>query len=186
MAKPSRSPRPPLRFLPSYPIPRTLVPVDPELSRSGSHSDLVRFGLDDDPLLAWPRYYVDASPESSLVSKARRSSFVSDLILALFSQDTANCLNGNLSGSVELRPIGPWLVTSLVDVPPSASPLILTMAAGFFIDRTRWRRYLNIVTAIIGIVGFFILISILNPKVHYAGRFFRAIGIYPTIPNTLS
>lgn len=37
-----------------------------------------------------------------------------------------------------------------------------------------------------GIAGFLILISMLNPKVQYAGTFLEAIGIYPTIPNTLS
>ncbi|KAH7137729.1 major facilitator superfamily domain-containing protein [Dactylonectria macrodidyma] len=74
----------------------------------------------------------------------------------------------------------------LMSVAPYAAAATVTVAVGFLADRTRWRGYLNMVTVTIGIVGFLMLISTSNPKVQYAGTFFGAIGIYPTIPNTLS
>ncbi|KAH7002669.1 major facilitator superfamily domain-containing protein [Ilyonectria destructans] len=74
----------------------------------------------------------------------------------------------------------------LMSVAPYAAAATVTVAIGFLADRTRWRGYLNMVTVTVGIAGFLMLISTSNPKVQYAGTFFGAIGIYPTIPNTLS
>ena len=74
----------------------------------------------------------------------------------------------------------------LLSVPPYAVAAALTVTVGFIADRTRWRGYCNIVTVIIGIVGFTMLLATDRPSVQYAGTFLGAAGIYPTISNTLS
>jgi hypothetical protein len=74
----------------------------------------------------------------------------------------------------------------LLTVPPYACAAVCTVAVGFLADRTRWRGYCNIATVIVGMVGFIMLISSGRADVQYAGTFLGAIGIYPTISNTLS
>jgi len=75
----------------------------------------------------------------------------------------------------------------LLSVPPYAVAAALTIAVGFYADRSRHRRgYCNIATVMLGIVGFIMLISTSNPTVQYVAVFLGAAGIYPTIPNTLS
>jgi MFS family permease len=74
----------------------------------------------------------------------------------------------------------------LLTVPPYVCAAIVTVCVGFFADRTRWRGYCNMATVCIGILGFALLISSGNIRVQYAGTFLGAIGIYPTIPITLS
>lgn len=74
----------------------------------------------------------------------------------------------------------------LLSVPPYAVAAVCTISVGFLADRTRWRGYCNMGTVIIGIVGFVMLIATANPRVQYAGTFLGAMGIYPTIANTLS
>lgn len=74
----------------------------------------------------------------------------------------------------------------LLSVPPYAVAALLTVAVGFFADRTRYRGYCNMATVTIGIVGFVMLIASQDPRVQYAGTFLGAAGIYPTISNTLS
>lgn len=74
----------------------------------------------------------------------------------------------------------------LLSVPPYAVAAVCTISVGFIADRTRWRGYCNMGTVIVGIVGFVMLISTAKPKVQYAGTFLGAMGIYPTIANTLS
>jgi hypothetical protein len=74
----------------------------------------------------------------------------------------------------------------LLSVPPYACAAVCTVAVGFIGDRTKWRGYLNMATVSIGIVGFIMLISTTNPNVQYAGTFLGAMGIYPTISNTIS
>ncbi len=74
----------------------------------------------------------------------------------------------------------------LLSVPPYACAAVCTVAVGFLADRTRWRGYCNIGTVLIGMVGFILLLASADPGVQYAGTFLGAVGIYPTISNTLS
>jgi len=74
----------------------------------------------------------------------------------------------------------------LLTVPPYACAAVMTVAIGFFADRTRWRGYCNMATVTVGAVGFVMLLSTPNVQVQYAGVFLGAVGIYPTIPNTLA
>lgn len=74
----------------------------------------------------------------------------------------------------------------LLSVPPYACAAVCTILVGFFADRTRWRGYCNMVTVSIGIIGFAMLLGSSNPQVQYAAVFLGAVGIYPTIPNSLS
>jgi len=74
----------------------------------------------------------------------------------------------------------------LLSVPPYACAATATILIGWIGDRTRKRGLLNIITVSIGIVGFCMLIGSPSPRIQYAGTFLGAVGIYPTIPNTLA
>jgi MFS family permease len=74
----------------------------------------------------------------------------------------------------------------LLTVPPYACAAVLTVVVGLLADRTRWRGLCNIGTVVIGMVGFIMLLASSNLDVQYAGVFLGAMGIYPTISNTLS
>lgn len=74
----------------------------------------------------------------------------------------------------------------LFSVPPYAAGAIVTVIVGWYSDKSRMRGYCNIGTVLVGIVGFILLISTENPGVQYAGTFLGAMGIYPTVSNTLS
>lgn len=74
----------------------------------------------------------------------------------------------------------------LLSVPPYAVAAALTIAVGFYADRSRHRGYCNMATVTLGIIGFIMLISTSNPTIQYIAVFLGAAGIYPTIPNTLS
>jgi MFS family permease len=74
----------------------------------------------------------------------------------------------------------------LLTVPPYVCAAVVTICVGFFADRTRWRGFCNMATVSIGILGFALLISSGDIHIQYAGTFLGAIGIYPTIPVTLS
>jgi MFS family permease len=74
----------------------------------------------------------------------------------------------------------------LLTVPPYVCAAVVTICVGFFADRTRWRGFCNMATVSIGTLGFTLLISSGDIHIQYAGTFLGAIGIYPTIPVTLS
>lgn len=74
----------------------------------------------------------------------------------------------------------------LMSVPPYAAAAVVTVIVGYIADRTRCRGYCNIATVVVGIGGFAMLIGSADPSVQYAGTFLGAVGIYPTIPNTLA
>ena len=74
----------------------------------------------------------------------------------------------------------------LFTVPPYAAGALLTVFVGWYSDKTRRRGICNMVTVLLGIVGFVMLIATDDPAVQYAGTFLGAMGIYPTISNTLS
>jgi len=75
---------------------------------------------------------------------------------------------------------------NLLSVPPYAVAAVVTVAVGYIADRTQQRGYCNMVVSIFGIVGFVMLIGSGSPNVQYAGTFLGAVGIYPTIANTVT
>lgn len=74
----------------------------------------------------------------------------------------------------------------LLSVPPYAVAAILTVVVGFVSDRTRRRGVYLMGCALLGVVGFVMLIATTNPAVQYAGTFLGAMGIYPTISLTIA
>lgn len=74
----------------------------------------------------------------------------------------------------------------LLSVPPYALAAVMTIFIGYIADRTQQRGLCNIGVSMIGIVGFAMLLSGASPGVQYAGTFLGALGIYPTIPNTIT
>ncbi|KAF2166533.1 hypothetical protein M409DRAFT_54872 [Zasmidium cellare ATCC 36951] len=77
-------------------------------------------------------------------------------------------------------------VANLLSVPPYAAAAILTVALGFIADRTRARGWCNIITSLLAIAGFAMLLGSQDPNMKYAGTFLGALGIYPTIANTIT
>jgi nitrate/nitrite transporter NarK len=75
---------------------------------------------------------------------------------------------------------------NLLTVPPYAAAAIMTIAVGWYGDRTRRRGLCNIVMAMVAMVGFIMLISTRRPAVQYLGTFLGAMGIYPAIANTIA
>jgi sugar phosphate permease len=75
---------------------------------------------------------------------------------------------------------------NLLTVPPYAAAAIMTISVGWYADRTKRRGLSNIVMSLLGITGFIMLIASQKPGVKYAGTFLGAMGIYPTIANTIS
>lgn len=74
----------------------------------------------------------------------------------------------------------------LLSVPPYACAAAATVVVGFVGDRTKWRGYCNIVTVCVGIIGFAMLLGSADPHVQYGAVFLGAMGIYPTVSNTVS
>ncbi|KAF7442710.1 pantothenate transporter liz1 [Pyrenophora tritici-repentis] len=75
---------------------------------------------------------------------------------------------------------------NLLSVPPYAVAAVVTVVVGYIADRTQQRGYCNMAVSIFGIVGFAMLIGSGSPNVQYAGTFLGAVGIYPTIANTVT
>jgi len=73
-----------------------------------------------------------------------------------------------------------------LSVPPYAAAAALTVAIGWIADKTKKRGICNLVVSAIGCVGFAMLLATTNPKVQYAATFLGAMGIYPTVSNTLT
>ncbi|UPK95911.1 hypothetical protein LCI18_006846 [Fusarium solani-melongenae] len=74
----------------------------------------------------------------------------------------------------------------LLSVPPYACAALATIFVGFTADRTKWRGFCNIATVCVGIIGFIMLLASHKPKVQYGAVFLGAMGIYPTVSNTVS
>lgn len=62
----------------------------------------------------------------------------------------------------------------------------MTVTIGFISDRTRQRGLCNILVSFLGIIGFSMLLGCETAGARYAGTFLGAMGIYPTIANTIS
>jgi len=75
---------------------------------------------------------------------------------------------------------------NLLSVPPYAAAAIMTILVGWYADRTKRRGLCNIVMALFGVAGFAMLLGSQTPGVKYAGTFLGAIGIYPTVANTIA
>jgi MFS family permease len=75
---------------------------------------------------------------------------------------------------------------NLLSVPPYAAAAIMTVLVGWYADRTGRRGACNIAASLLGIAGFVMLLGAREPGVKYAGTFLGAMGIYPTIANTIS
>lgn len=73
-----------------------------------------------------------------------------------------------------------------MSVPPYACAAAMTVFIGWLADRTKWRGYCNMVVSFMGCVGFAMLLASSNVHIQYAGTFLGAMGIYPTVSNTLS
>ena len=71
-------------------------------------------------------------------------------------------------------------------MPPYAAAAVVTVGVGFIADRTKQRGITNILTSLVAIAGFALLLGAPSPGARYAGTFLGAIGIYPTISNTIS
>ncbi|KJZ77938.1 hypothetical protein HIM_02575 [Hirsutella minnesotensis 3608] len=74
----------------------------------------------------------------------------------------------------------------LLSVPPYAVAAVMTVVVGFLSDRTKKRGVYNMGCAIVGIVGFIMLIASTTPGVQYFGTFLGACGIYPSISLTIA
>lgn len=74
----------------------------------------------------------------------------------------------------------------LLSVPPYAVAAILTIAVGFWSDRLKRRGVFNMGCALVGCVGFIMLMATTNPAVQYVGTFLGACGIYPSISLTIA
>ncbi|GAB7358724.1 hypothetical protein MBLNU230_g3953t1 [Neophaeotheca triangularis] len=74
----------------------------------------------------------------------------------------------------------------LLSVPPYAAAALLTVATGWLADRTGKRGFCNMAVATLGCVGFAMLLGSTNLAVNYTGTFLAAMGIYPTVANSLS
>jgi nitrate/nitrite transporter NarK len=75
---------------------------------------------------------------------------------------------------------------NLLTVPPYAAAAVATVLVGWYADRTGRRGACNISMATVGIAGFAMLLGAKEAKVKYAGTFLGAVGIYPTIANTIT
>ncbi|THW49406.1 pantothenate transporter liz1 [Aureobasidium pullulans] len=75
---------------------------------------------------------------------------------------------------------------NLLSVPPYAAAAVMTVVIGYVADRTQQRGLCNICVSLIGITGFCMLIGSQSPGVKYTGTFLGALGIYPTIANSVT
>ncbi|KAL8672675.1 MAG: hypothetical protein Q9168_002881 [Polycauliona sp. 1 TL-2023] len=74
----------------------------------------------------------------------------------------------------------------LLSVPPYVAAACMTILIGYIADRTQQRGLCNAGVAILGVIGFAMLLGSKQPSVQYAGTFLGALGIYPCIANTIT
>lgn len=74
----------------------------------------------------------------------------------------------------------------LYSVPPYVLAALFTVVVGYVSDRAHKRGIFNILSSIVGAVGFIMQLASPSPAVRYTGTFLGALGIYPCIPNTIS
>lgn len=75
---------------------------------------------------------------------------------------------------------------NLLTVPSYVAAAISTIAVGWYADKVKSRGIFNIVMSLVALVGFSMLIGSTQPGVQYTGTYLAALGIYPTLPNTIT
>ena len=75
---------------------------------------------------------------------------------------------------------------NLLSVPPYAAAAALTVLVGWYADKTQRRGLCNVTVSLFAVLGFSMLLGSTNSNVKYAATFFAALGIYPTIANTIT
>ena len=70
----------------------------------------------------------------------------------------------------------------LMSVPPYVSGCIITIATGYYADKTRKRGVFMLAFCLLAIVGWSLLIASGKPAIQYAGTFLACAGIFPLVP----
>lgn len=70
----------------------------------------------------------------------------------------------------------------LMSVPPYAAGCVVTIAAGFFADRSKRRGQYMLGFSALAILGWVFLISTTIPAVQYVGTFMACAGIFSCVP----
>ncbi|ORY81511.1 putative MFS transporter [Protomyces lactucae-debilis] len=74
----------------------------------------------------------------------------------------------------------------LYSVAPYVVAAFGTICLGYIGDRFGYRSLLNMLSSTIAIIGFALLLGERNKNIQYLGTFLGALGVYPTIPLTIS
>lgn len=74
----------------------------------------------------------------------------------------------------------------LLSVPPYVAGCIATLAAGYYSDKLYRRGWFIFGHAWLGIIGYTMTISSGKPGLSYAGTIVAALGVFPTIPCSIS
>ncbi|KAI5776576.1 retrograde regulation protein 2 [Geopyxis carbonaria] len=74
----------------------------------------------------------------------------------------------------------------LLSVPPYVAACALTIVVGWAADRANARAVFNLAPAVLGVVGFALLLASRSAPLSYAATFLAALGIYPCIANTVT
>jgi MFS family permease len=75
---------------------------------------------------------------------------------------------------------------NLMSVPSYMAAVVLTIAIGWYADKTQYRGFCNLAMSLLAIVGFVMMLGSNRSGIKYAGTYLAALGIYPTIPNTIT
>lgn len=79
--------------------------------------------------------------------------------------------------------------SQLLTIPPYAVATLFTIVWAILSERYKRRALFIVTTSSVAIIGYIILLANTNPKKHpgvsYAGTFFAAIGIYPSVALVL-
>ncbi|KAJ4153751.1 hypothetical protein LMH87_010225 [Akanthomyces muscarius] len=88
--------------------------------------------------------------------------------------------------SMNLVPHNDIVKNQLLSVPPYILAAIMTVVIGFWSDRVNRRGVFNMGCALVGTIGFIMMISTTKPVVQYIGTFLGALGIYPSVSLTIA
>jgi nitrate/nitrite transporter NarK len=155
--------------------------------------DTARFLTPEEKLRAQRRLRADNQTRAEAEKISRKYVFqaIKDWKTWLYAVQYMGCLCALYSFSLFLPTIMVSLGytgnrAQLMSVPPYAAAAVMTVFVGWLADRTKWRGYCNMAVSLTGCIGFAMLLGSKNAHVQYAGTFLGAMGIYPTVPNTLS
>lgn len=88
--------------------------------------------------------------------------------------------------SMNLAPQTSIIKNQLLSVPPYVLAAIMTIVVGFWSDKVNRRGVFNMGCALVGTIGFIMMISTTKPVVQYIGTFLGAVGIYPSVSLTIA